>query len=334
MAQANQRQRLRDIDNTGFGPNSSVEGGRLVNPDGSSNVKKRGIPVWERTSVYHTLLRMKASQFLLGIFLFYTSINIVFAVIYFSIGVDHLSGIDVSHSASQRFMEAFFFSSQTLTTVGYGHIAPSGMMTNAIASIESLVGILSFALVTGLIYGRFSRPRAYLVYSPNVLVAPFQNGRALMVRVATYKNNHLTDVEANLTLALHEQENGRTVTKFYTLPLQFAKINSLALSWTMVHPINEDSPLYHYTKEDFATIKMEVMPNIRAFDDHFSNIVQQRTSYTNNQIIYGARFLPMFERSQSGDFTLLELDKINAHMNVALPEQARVAPTENVDANS
>ncbi|MCW3123824.1 MAG: hypothetical protein JWQ38_3316 [Flavipsychrobacter sp.] len=320
MATPNQRHRLRDIDNTGFGPNSSVEGGRLINPDGTANLKKKGIPIWERISVYHTLLRMKGKHFLLGIFLYYTAINLIFASIYFSIGVEHLLGVDGAHTPFERFMDAFFFSSQTLTTVGYGHVAPTGMMTNAVASIESLVGILTFALVTGLIYGRFSRPRAYLLFSPNVLISPFKEGKALMLRVATYKNNHLTDVEANLTLAVHEQENGKTQTKFYPLKLQFAKVNSLPISWTLVHPIDEESPLYNYRKEDVAELKMEIIVNIKAFDDHFSNIVQQRTSYTYNQLVYGAKFLPMFERAESGDHTILELDRINEHEMVQLQE--------------
>ncbi len=327
------RQRLRDIDNTGFGPNSSVEGGRLINSDGSANLRKRGIPIWERTSVYHSLLRMKGSHFILGIFLFYTFINLIFAVIYFLTGVSHLTGTDGAHTTSEQFMEAFFFSSQTLTTVGYGHVAPSGMMTNSIASIESLVGILTFALVTGLIYGRFSRPRAYLLFSPSVLIAPFKEGRALMLRMATYKNNHLTDVEANVTLAMHEEENGKTVTKFYPLPLQFAKINSLALSWTIVHAIDEDSPLYHCRKEDVTDTKMEVIVNIKAFDDHFSNIVQQRTSYTHNQFVYGAKFLPMFEKAPDGDYTILELDKINLHELVKLPDAKTHHHKGNVEVN-
>ncbi len=318
MAVSNYRQRLRDIDNTGFGPNSSVEGGRLINSDGSTNLHKRGIPIWERISLYHTLLRMKRSHFLLCIFLFYTSINLFFAVLYFLTGVEHLMGADGAKSFVDKFMEAFFFSSQTLTTVGYGRVSPLGMMTNSIASIESLVGILSFAVVTGLIYGRFSRPRAYLLFSPNIIVAPFKDGKALMFRLATYKNNHLTDVEANLTLALHEQENGKTVTKFYPLKLQLSKINSLALSWTVVHEINEESPLFHYKMEDVAATKMEVIVNIKAFDDHFSNIVQQRTSYTYHQVIYGAKFLPMFERAPGGDYTVLELNKINAHEMVQM----------------
>jgi inward rectifier potassium channel len=320
MAGVNHRPRLRDIDNTGFGANSSIEGGRLVNPDGSNNLKKRGIPVWERTSVYHTLLRMKRSHFFVFVLLLYTCINLFFAVVYFLTGVDHLVGGDGAKTFFGQFMEAFFFSSQTLTTVGYGRVAPSGMLTNTIASVESLIGILVFAVMTGLIYGRFSRPRAYLLFSPNILISPYKDGKAVMFRVATYKNNHLTDVEAQVTLALHVKENGKTVTKFYPLHLELPKINSLALSWTLVHYITEESPLYHYTKNDVTETKMEVVVTIKAFDDHFSNIVQQRTSYSYNQVVYGARFLPMFERAPGGDYTIMELDKINAHEMVQMPE--------------
>ena len=321
MAGSSHRPRLRDIDNTGFGANSSIEGGRLVNPDGSNNLKKRGIPVWERTSVYHTLLRMKRSHFAIFVLTLYTSINFFFAVVYFLTGVEHLVGGDGARTFFGQFMEAFFFSSQTLTTVGYGRVAPSGLMTNAIASVESLVGILVFAIMTGLIYGRFSRPRAYLLFSPNILIAPYKDGKAVMFRVATYKNNHLTDVEAQATLGLHVKENGKTVTKFYPLHLELSKIQSLALSWTLVHAITEESPLYHYTKNDVTETQMEVIVTIKAFDDHFSNIVQQRTSYSYNQLVYGAKFLPMFERAPSGDYTVMELDKINAHELVQMPEK-------------
>ncbi len=313
------RQRLRDIDNTGFGPNSSVEGGRLLNSDGSTNLRKRGIPIWERISMYHTLLRMKQSHFIFFIILFYTVTNILFACLYFFIGVSNL-GLTQPLSLGQQFMEAFFFSSQTLTTVGYGHMAPYGMLANIVASIESLIGILTFALVTGLIYGRFARPKAYLLFSPNILVAPYKDGKAVMFRMATYKNNHLTEVEANMTLALHVQENGKTVTKFYPLKLEMPKINSLALSWTVVHAINEDSPLYGFTMDDVVDAKMEVIIYVKAFDDHFSNTVQQRTSYIYHQVVYGAKFLPMFEKATDGSYTLLALNKINAHEMVELPK--------------
>ncbi len=324
MAVNHRRQRSKNIDNTGFGPNSNVEGGRLVNPDGSTNLKKRGIPIWDRISVYHTLLRMRRGHFLLAIMLFYTATNITFAGIYFFIGVHNLSGIDHSQSVFDEVMAAFFFSSQTLTTVGYGHVAPTGLLTNIVASTESLIGILTFAVVTGLIYGRFSRPRAFLRFSENMLIAPYKDGKALMLRVATYKNNHLTEVEAQLTIALHVNENGKIVTRFYPLNLEFAKINSLALSWTMVHHITEESPLYVYSKEELINTWMEVLVYVKAFDDHFSNTVQQRTSYTRHQLVYGAKFLPMFERSQDGDYTVLELDKLNLHEPVQLHDEQPV----------
>lgn len=318
---ATSRLKSKNIDNTGFGNNSNVEGGRLVNKDGSNNIRKKGMPLWERFSVYHTLLRMKASHFFLTIILSYTVINITFAGIYFALGVENLSGIDTSKSVFDEILAAFFFSSQTLTTVGYGHVAPSGLLTNIVASTESLLGILSFAVVTGLIYGRFSRPRAFLLFSPNILIAPYKEGKALMLRVATYKNNHLTDVEAQLTIALHVKENGKMSTRFYPLPLELSKLNSLALSWTLVHHITEDSPLHLYNKQTLGETKMELMVYIKAFDDHFSNTVQQRTSYTFEDLIYGARFLPMFERSADGSYTILELDKINLNEPVTLKDE-------------
>ena len=328
------RKRFNDLNNTGFGTNSSVEGSRLTNKDGSTNLKKTGLPVWERLSTYHTLLRMKTSRFLLCILLLYTIVNIFFATIYYFIGVDKLLGVDDVHTSMHQFMEAFFFSSQTLTTVGYGHVAPSGIATNIAASVESLVGILIFALVTGLIYGRFARPKAFILFSENVLVAPFKESRALMLRVATYKNNHLTDVEALLTVALHVTEEGRTFTRFYPLQLEYAKVNSLALSWTLVHPLDENSPMYNFSNKDFEDSKMEVIVAIKAFDDHFSNIVQQRTSYTFRELVYGAKFLPMFHRAHTGTHTILELDKVNLFEHVKLPDiYIGVTETETLQTN-
>ncbi len=320
MATSASRTKFKDIINTGFGANTNAEGGRLVNPDGSNNLKKTGMPLYERISIYHTLLRMSRFKFMIAILFFYTSINLFFAFIYFAIGVNHLSGIDINHPIWMRFVEAFFFSSQTLTTVGYGHVAPSGLLTNFVASTESLLGILAFAVVTGLIYGRFSRPKAYLLFSKNMLIAPYRGSKALMIRLATYKNNHLTDAEAQLTVAMHVMEDGKKITRFYQLPLEISRVTSLALSWTVVHPINEDSPLANLTEEQMNEAKLEIILSIKAFDDHFSNTVQQRTSYSHNQLVYGARFLPMFDRAREGAYTILELDKINHHEKVVIVE--------------
>lgn len=320
MAHQSRRADFKNIDNTGFAASSNAEGVRLTNKDGSTNLRKTGLPYWEHISIYHTLLRMSRIKFILLVLVFYTCINLFFASLFFIIGVDHLIGTDPSGNLFYKFMDAFFFSSQTLTTVGYGHVAPTGMATNAVASVESLLGILIFAVVTGLLYGRFARPRAYLTFSHNIVVAPYKGGRAIMFRVATYKNNNLTDAETQMTAALHVMEDGKMVTRFYPLKLEITKVNSLALSWTVVHSLDENSPMHNYTHEDFKDSRMELIIAIKAFDDHFSNIVQQRTSYTQHELVFGARFLPMFHRAADGAETILELDKINAYEKTTLPE--------------
>jgi inward rectifier potassium channel len=157
------------------------------------------------------------------------------------------------------------------------------------------------------------------MFSRNLLIAPHKGQHALMIRVATYKNNHLTDVEAQVTISIHQYENGNKVRRFFSLPLEIAKINSLALSWTLVHLIDEESPLYQMTHEEMKDADMELLYHIKGFDDHFSNIVQQRTSYTFSEIVYGAKFLPVFHRSTDDQTTILELDKLNAHEHVTLP---------------
>jgi inward rectifier potassium channel len=296
------------IDNSGFGANSNTEGGRLVNKDGTNNLRKTGLSFLERTSLYHVLVK-----FLLLVFAFYTVINVFFAALYVLIGIETLEGTHSSASFLEEYMQAFFFSSQTLTTVGYGHVSPTGLITNALASIESFAGIMSFALVTGLFFARFSRPKAHLMFSDNVLLSPYKDITAFMFRVASQRNNHLTDAEAQVTTAFHIIEEGKRVTRFYQLALEISRINSLAMSWTVVHPIDEKSPFYGFSESDLRNARIEIMVTIKAFDDHYSNIVQQRTSYTAEEIVYGAKFTPAFHRSEDGSQTVLELDKLNAY---------------------
>ncbi|WP_118950171.1 ion channel [Taibaiella helva] len=305
-----QAKQPREVNNSGFSGNSSAEGKRLLNKDGSANLSKTGIPFYQRISTYHTLLKMSRVKFLVVVFLFYTTVNLFFAGIYMLIGSDKLSGSSGGHGFIDNFLQAFFFSSQTLTTVGYGHVAPVGVVANCIASIESFLGIMTFALVTGMFYARFSRPKAYIRFSDNFIVAPFQEGRAIMFRLATYKNNDLTEVSAEVTAAIHYVENGKRTTRFYPLKLEISRINSLAISWTCVHYMNEESPFWQMREEDMRARSIELLVTIKAFDDHFSNTVQQRTSYTNDELVYGARFVPMYERSDSGGHTEVMLDRI------------------------
>jgi inward rectifier potassium channel len=296
--------------NSGFGTNASSYGGRFVNKSGKANVKKTGIGFLDSISWYHTMLNIPRWKFLVIIVLFYFIVNLVFASIYYMVGVENLKGI-TSSSSIEKFGQAFFFSIQTFTTVGYGHISPSGFLASFVAAVEALFGLLSFAIATGLFYGRFSKPKAHLLFSSNALIAPYGKGIALMLRLTPFKNTNFTDAEAKITLAMVIEEKGKLVNKFYILDLEMAKVNSLTLSWTLVHPITENSPLYNLSKKDYENTEGEFLVYVKVFDDMYSTTVVKRTSYTFSEIIFDAKFLPMFSKSNDSDRTILHIDKLN-----------------------
>jgi Inward rectifier potassium channel C-terminal domain/Ion channel len=319
MAILKKLRNLKAIDNTGFGNNSNNNSGRFFNrKTGSANVSKRGIGLLERYSWYHTFLGLSRAKFLAFIFIVYILVNLVFAIIYYAIGVEHLAGIERSHNLKE-FSEVFFFSTQTFTTVGYGRISPTGFLTSAVATFEAFLGLLSFAIATGLFYGRFSRPKAFIKFSDNALIAPYKGGKALMLRLAPYKNNNLAELETKLTLAMRVEENGHMVNRFFTLDLEIAKVNALSLSWTLVHPIVDKSPLYEFAEADFKKTEMELLIFIKAFDEVFSNTVISRYSYTTDEIIWGAKYKIMFRPNENKSKTILDLSMLNEFEKVELP---------------
>lgn len=318
MALVKKLRNLRPENNTGFGTVSNSTGGRFINKDGHANVIKKGLGPFDRYSWYHTMLGMKRGKFLALLLGIYIAVNLVFAGIYYLIGIDHLAGVHTG-SPVKNFTEVFFFSAQTFTTVGYGRISPVGFMASAVSTFEAFLGLLSFALATGLFYGRFSRPRIYLRFSEKALIAPYQQGTALMFRLVPYKNNTLSEVEVKLTMAISVEEDGKLRDKFYTLDMEITKINSLALSWTIVHPITETSPFYGWTEEDMAAADLEIMVFVKAFDEVFSNNVVGRTSYINSEIIWGAKFNIMYHPSADKLKTILDLQKIDDYNEVELP---------------
>ena len=304
--------------NTGFGTNASSYGGRFINKDGTANVEKIGLNFFAKISWYHTMIAMPKWKFLGIIIGFYCIVNLFFASLYYIIGIEFLTGIDTSRSEITKFGKAFFFSAQTFTTVGYGHISPNGFLTSALSAIEALVGLLSFAIATGLLFGRFSKPTAFIKFSENALIAPYKDGTGLMVRLTPFKNTNFTDAEAKITLGMLVDENGVKVNKFYTLDLEMNRINALTLSWTLVHPITENSPIFNFKKADFEANEGELLVFIKTFDEMFSATVAASSSYTFNEFVYGAKFDLMYSENEQNTKTILHLDKLNSFKMVNL----------------
>ncbi len=314
MATERRHLHLRANDDTGFGTNPDNYGGRFVNRDGSFNVRKEGVPFLDRFSLYYTMLNMSVGKFFGSIFLFYLGINFVFAWIYLVIGKGQFQGIAPT-AGPGIFREMFFFSTETFTTVGYGRVNPVGTAANAVAAIESMLGFLSFAVATSLLYGRFSKPRAFLVFSKNALVSPYHNGKGLMFRFASFKDHHtLTNLEIKVNVAMQLEDDGKLIYKFYELDLERSHVESLPMNWTVVHPLNEKSPLNDYKAEDLKKADVELYVSVRGFDDVYSNIVQQRTSYTYEEIFFDRKFVQMYHESENGRTTVVELQRLHDHI--------------------
>jgi len=303
---------------TGFGTSSENSAGRFYNRrTGRANVVRKGVSILDRYSWYHTMLALPRLKFLVLIFSIYIFVNLIFAGIYYLIGINHLAGVHQG-TPLKNISEVFFFSTQTFTTVGYGRISPTGILTSAVATLEAFLGLLSFAIATGLFYGRFSRPQAFLKFSHNILISPYKDDIALMFRMSPYKNNILSEAEVKLTAAVQIEENGKRMNRFYPLDLEISKVNALPLSWTVVHQINERSPLVNLNQDDIKRMNFEILVFVKAFDEVFSNTVMTRTSYTADEIVWGARFRIMYYPNEDKTKTILDLDLLNEYDKIDL----------------
>src|SRR5476649_191643 len=263
------RRKINPLDDLGFGSQPVIKNQPLVNKDGTPNVKRIGLPFFNTANNYHTLITMGWTKFWLMVLSGYAILNIVFAFIYMSFGAGSLDG-GGDNSALSHFWTAFFFSAQTISTVGYGHISPHGMAANSVAALESMLGLLAFALATGLLYGRFSRPSAQIKYSKNIIVAPYlENGKGLMFRLANMRRNMLIDLEIEIIFSYNEMVDGKAMRRFYPLDVERKKVSLLTMNWTIVHPLDENSPLHEMTKEDLEQSEAGFAILLRAFDDTF-----------------------------------------------------------------
>ena len=292
-------QDLRDL---GFGSVVSRDSQqRLLNRDGSFNVERKGLTLMASLSPYHVLLTMRWSRFFLLAAGWYFFANVTFALAYLACGDGAL--ISTSPGISQHpFWRAFFFSVETISTIGYGNVVPVTLAANVVVTIEALAGLAGFAIITGLLFARISRPTANVLFSSHAVVAPYQGITALQFRVANARSNELIEVTAKVVLSRFEQVDGIHTRRYYPMKLERDGVVFLPLTWTVVHPIEEESILYGQTAETLRNCNMEVLVLLKAFDETFSTIVQTRTSYAFDDIVWGARFANAFMQHAAEKF--------------------------------
>lgn len=284
---------------------------RVINRDGSFNVKRMG----EKRLAFHTLLTMSWVRFILFIMAYYAVVNLVFAFLYLVVDFDGI-GATADYQVHSRFLIALFFSAQTLTTVGYGSLYPLSEAVSFISVSEALFGLLMFAVFTGLMYGRVSRPIHGVRFSKMGLIAPYKNGLSFQFRVANEMSNNLLELEARATLSIVVNENGNAGRKFLPLELDNNKVNFLPLNWNLVHPIDADSPLYNMTESDFADGDVEIMVIIKGFNDTFGQEIHARSSYTFEEIFWNKKYQLPFHFDHDGA-TVFELEKLDAYEDIA-----------------
>lgn len=305
----------------GFGTQLHNSNTRLLNRDGSFNVKREGVNFWSRLNIFNRLMVCSWGRFFMLVISFYLTLNFIFAGIYEFVGIENLQGADLS-SPRNRFMDAFFFSSQTLTTVGYGRIAPIGFWASSVAAVESLMGLLVFALATSLLYGRFSKPVAHILYSDKAIVAPYLDVTAFMFRIVNERANQLIDLQVEVVMSvLEKQTDGKLIRKYYGLKLERNKVNFFPTNWTIVHAITQESPMFGLGKEELIKADAEFLILIRATEDTFNQIVHSRTSYHAKEMVFGAKFTSMVIETSDLEIPTLDLTKLSDYQEVILESE-------------
>lgn len=308
-----------DAKDLGFGSRVAADPrGRLLNRDGTFNVARSGLRWWRALDPYEALVSMSWPRFFISLFALYLSTNLAFAMAYLACGPNALHGGSGGTTLGGRIGDAFFFSVQTLATIGYGRITPEGLAANSLVALEALVGIVGFAIATGLAFARFSRPTARILWSERAVIAPFRGSSAFMFRLANQGRNQLLQVQAQVIYSRFVESEGRTLRRFDLLPLERAQVMFLPLHWTVVHPIGPDSPLHGSSAESLRASRAEFLILLTAVDEAFSQTVYARTSYGPEDLVHGARFADMYQ--SEGDLLSVDLRRLH------LVETARLEP--------
>jgi len=293
----------------GFGSVVSAESKRrFLNRDGSFNVRRTGRNLKQYLSTYHFLLDMSWPRFFLAASLAYVVVNALFAVLYMSLGAAAFPGL-ATEGVGSPFLAFFFFSVHTLATIGYGHVIPVGITANLAVTLESLVGLLAVGLAAGLIFARFARPTTRVLFSDQAVVAPFEGGTALEFRIVNGRSSQIVDVRARVVLArLKPDRSGR---EYHVLDLERESVLFFPLAWTVVHPIDEHSPLHGWSEADFRAADSEVLVLLSGFDESYSQTVHARSSYKADEVAWGVCFADMFDRQTEDGVLSVDISRLS-----------------------
>lgn len=301
-------ERERDF---GFGEKVSRESRRrLMNADGSFNVERTGFSYLSSLNFYHSALTISWWKFLGIVLVLYFASNIFFGFLYMLCGAGAL--VDTSSVPLENsFLRSFFFSVQTFATIGYGTIHPVGLLPNLLVTVESYYSLLTNALVTGLVFARFARPTARIIFSRNAIIAPYEDKTALMFRVVNGRRNQLIEIETKVAFSHFVEENGALKRRFDYLELERRKVTFLPLALTVVHPIDEHSPLYNLTAADFEKRDAEILILLSGTDETFAQIVHTRSSYKPADVKFGYKFANIYNAVESDQPISIDIRKLS-----------------------
>ncbi len=255
---------------------------------------------------------MRWSSYLLVLLLSFVGLNALFATVYMALGPDAIAG-SANTGVDGTWWPCFFMSVHTMTGVGYGNVVPHGFAANLFMTFESFLGFVFVALATGVVFARFSRPQAAIKFSRQAIVAPYREGAGFMFRLAHARKNELINLRATVLMSLMEERDGVMKRNFHQLSLERDRVALFPLSWTVVHPMDQDSPFAGLTHEELRAQDVEILVMIEGVDETFSQPVYARTSYKADQIVWGAKFSNVFRRTSLGTPMGVDVSAIHDH---------------------
>jgi inward rectifier potassium channel len=275
-------------------PKSSAPPRPIFTPDANLSYVRLGLPVDRRHDLYHSLLRASWGVLFALLLTLFLAINCLFALAYLALGEG------VANARPGSFSDVFFFSVQTIATIGYGVMSPRTFGAHLIVTAEVLCGFILLAVVTGLTFAKFSRPTARVLFSNVAIVSPRDGVPSLFFRMGNARGTSLVEAHAHVVLSRNEVTlEGESVRRFYDLPLTRQENMLFALSWTVVHPIREDSPLSGETPDSLAAREAAVIVSVTGLDEVLGQTVHARHAYEARDIVWGKRFVDIL--SVDGD---------------------------------